>query len=171
MRSPLDIYKDGGHVTRTFNDQKFRLMYDNKRLIIDSKDPNTKLLDSKPLSKSDIGELLRYIGNLPKSKQYSLNSGSTNNKYNSNIELISRNFLKALLKNELGLDINKFSNYKEIVMFLRNYSDDINISENYISQLKRRGKYVKIPWSIEAEKFVNYVKVKFPNFESDKIWK
>lgn len=171
LRSPLDIYKDGGHVTRTFNDQKFRLMYDNKRLIIDSKDPNTKLLDSKPLSKSDIGELLRYIGNLPKSKQYSLNSGSTNNKYNSNIELISRNFLKALLKNELGLDINKFSNYKEIVMFLRNYSDDINISENYISQLKRRGNYVKIPWSIEAEKFVNYVKVKFPNFESDKIWK
>lgn len=169
LRSALDIYKEGGHVTRTYSDQAFRLMYDNKRLIVDS---NNTLLDSVPLNKADIGELLRYIGNLPKTKQYSRNSSSVNlNKYSNNIELIVRNFVKALLNNQLGLDINSFENYKHIVSFLSKYSNDIKISENYISQLKRRGSFVKVPWSIENEKFVNYVKLKFPNFDSNKIWK
>lgn len=169
LRSALDIYKEGGHVTRTYSDQVFRLMYDNKRIIVDS---NNTLLDSVPLNKADIGELLRYIGNLPKTKQYSRNSSSANlNKYSNNIELIVRNFVKALLNNQLGLDINSFENYKHIVSYLSKYSNDIKISENYISQLKRRGSFVKVPWSIENEKFVNYVKLKFPNFDSNKIWK
>lgn len=169
LRSALDIYKEGGHVTRTYSDQAFRVMYDNKRLIVDS---NNTLLDSVPLNKADIGELLRYIGNLPKTKQYSRNSSSVNlNKYSNSIELIVRNFVKALLNNQLGLDINSFENYKHIVSFLSKYSNDIKISENYISQLKRRGSFVKVPWSIENEKFVNYVKLKFPNFDSNKIWK
>lgn len=169
LRSALDIYKEGGHVTRTYSDQVFRLMYDNKRMIVDS---NNTLLDSIPLNKADIGELLRYIGNLPKTKQYSRNSSSVNlNKYSYNIELIARNFVKALLNNQLGLDINSFENYKHIVSYLSKYSNDIKISENYISQLKRRGSYVKVPWSIENEKFVNYVKLKFPNFDSNKMWK
>jgi hypothetical protein len=143
LRSALDIYKEGGHVTRTYSDQSFRIMYDNKRIIVDS---NNNLLDSVPLNKADIGELLRYIGNLPKTKQYSRNSSSVNlNKYSYNIELIARNFVKALLNNQLGLDINSFENYKHIVSFLSKYSNDIKISENYISQLKRRGSFVKVP--------------------------
>jgi hypothetical protein len=169
LRSALDIYKEGGHVTRTYSDQIFRLMYDNKRLIIDS---DNTLLDSKPLNKADIGELLRYISNLPKSKQYSRNSNTVNlNKYNSNIELFARNFVKALLVNELGLNINSFENYKHIVSYLKKYNSDIKINENYISQLKRRGMFVKVPWSIENDKFANYVKLKFPNFDSNKFWK
>lgn len=169
LRSALDIYKEGGHVTRTYSDQVFRLMYDNKRIIVDS---DNTLLDSVPLNKADIGELLRYIGNLPKTKQYSRNSSSINlNKYSYNLELIARNFVKALLNNQLGLDINSFENYKHIVSYLSKYSSDIKISENYISQLKRRGSYVKVPWSIENEKFVNYVKLKFPTFDSNKMWK
>lgn len=169
LRSALDIYKEGGHVTRTYSDQVFRLMYDNKRIILDS---NNTLLDSAPLRQADIGELLRYIGNLPKTKQYSRNSSSANlNKYNNSIELISRNFVKALLNNQLGLDLKSFENYKHIVSYLRKYDNDIKISENYISQLKRRGSFVKVPWSIENEKFVNYVKLKFPNFDSNRMWK
>lgn len=172
LRSALDIYNDGGHVTRTYSDQIFRLMFDNKRRILSNIDENITLLDSMPLEKADIGELLRYIGNLPKSKQYSRNTSTVNaNKYNNDFELVIRNFIKALLNNELGLDIKRFNGYKSIVTFIRSYNDEINISENYISQLKRRGSFVKVPWSIEAEKFVNYVKIKFPNFDTEKLWK
>jgi hypothetical protein len=143
LRSALDIYKEGGHVTRTYSDQIFRIMYDNKRIIVDS---DNTLFDSIPLRQADIGELLRYISSLPKTKQYSRNSSSINlNKYNSNIELITRNFVKALLNNQLGLNLNSFENYKHIVSYLRKYDNDIKISENYISQLKRRGSFVKVP--------------------------
>ena len=35
LRSALDIVKYGGHVTKKYKDQKFRLLYDNRREIID----------------------------------------------------------------------------------------------------------------------------------------
>jgi len=36
LRSALDIVKYGGHVTKKYKDQKFRLLYDNRREIIDN---------------------------------------------------------------------------------------------------------------------------------------
>jgi len=36
LRSALDIVKRGGHVTRKYRDQKFSLLYDNRREIIDN---------------------------------------------------------------------------------------------------------------------------------------
>ena len=59
LRSALDVYKYGGHVTQTFTDQIFRLHYDNRRIITIPIDlvplfNNTEiiynfLLDSKPV--------------------------------------------------------------------------------------------------------------------------
>lgn len=54
LRSALDLYKDGGHVTMIQKDQTFRLHYDNRRLIdayesdIENPitDPSRVLLDS-----------------------------------------------------------------------------------------------------------------------------
>ena len=34
LRSALDIYKKGGHVTKVFRDQKYRLIHDGRREMI-----------------------------------------------------------------------------------------------------------------------------------------
>jgi len=41
LRGANEIYKKGGHVTMTFKEQIFRLMFDNRRQIVDF-DPKTK---------------------------------------------------------------------------------------------------------------------------------
>ena len=41
LRSPIDIVKIGGHVTKKYRDQKFSLLYDNRREIIEAV-PETK---------------------------------------------------------------------------------------------------------------------------------
>jgi hypothetical protein len=145
LRSGLELYKEGGHVTMKYSDQAFRLMFDNKRIIIDN-DPNQTLYDSKPLTNVGEGDLIRYIAKLPKSKQYVKTSCFlSGNSYKNKKDLIIRNFIKALVNNKLNLDYNNFSCYKDIVDYIKLFDKDITISENYISQLKRRGNIVKTP--------------------------
>jgi len=77
LRSALDIYKRGGHVTVELKDQTFRLFFDNRRLIITTEKENGvfnfeenkwNLLDSKPLEDVEMAELHRYIGKRPYEK-------------------------------------------------------------------------------------------------------
>jgi hypothetical protein len=43
------VYDDGLHVDKSYNDQSYRLVYDNKRRIIEaSNSSNSSLLDSIP---------------------------------------------------------------------------------------------------------------------------
>lgn len=173
LRSAKEIYLHGGQVTMKYSDQIYRVMYDNKRFIIDEiegkrLDPTETLLDSKPLEKVEEGRLLRYVSNLPKSVAYAKTTSiRMGNKYHKTNELVYRNFVKALLNNELNLDLNQFKNYKEIVEFVKIYWPDSKISTNYIAQLKRRGNYVKVPRNDFSLGFVDYVKERFPNFDSE----
>lgn len=168
LRGAKEIYMKGGQVTSVYSDQMYRVMYDNKRIIID--DINSNLLDSRPLNNVDEGMLVRYISNLPKTYLYSRNIQSVSAKYKSKDELIIRNFIKALLNNNLNLEKDSFNNYREIVDYIKDFKPEYNISENYISQLKRRGNFVKVPRNEFGELFVDYVKIRFPNFDSDGLF-
>lgn len=53
LRGARSVYDDGGHVTMDYNDQSFRLVYDNKRKILIESDLNKnesglKMYDSIP---------------------------------------------------------------------------------------------------------------------------
>jgi len=165
LRSAKDLFTEGGHVTMVFRDQKYRLNFDNKRIIIENK--NETLLDSKPLKSIYEGEILRYISKLPNTTVYSEFTPSVGTSYKNEKDMIVRNFIKALLNNKLNLDSGYFSNYKEIVSFVRGYDPDSKINAVYISQLKRRGNFVVIPKSKESDKFFDYVKATFPLFDYD----
>lgn len=45
LRSGLDIYKHGGHVTRVYRDQRFRLFNDGRRCIVIPKDLSDAVYD------------------------------------------------------------------------------------------------------------------------------
>lgn len=170
LRSGKDIFIRGGHVTKVFSDRIFRLLYDNKRVIIDVKDKT--LLDSRPLDGIEEGELLRLISKLPKTSQYTRNmSNLASGKYKSKLELVIRNFLKALLKNELNLKIELFKNYSEVIRFIKTYNSDFAVTEDVLSQLKRRGKFNKVRRTADSELFVDYIKTKFPNFDEVGFYK
>ena len=67
LRSALDVFKRGGHVTNEFKDQFFRLNYDNRREILFDVSANNefnaseKLLDSKPVEDISVAELYRGL--------------------------------------------------------------------------------------------------------------
>jgi len=165
LRSAKDIYLKGGHVTMIFSDQIYRVMFDNKRVILD-KDLNVTLFESKPLKNVEEGKMLRYISKLPKTITYSKMSGSGNkNIYKSNEELMIRNFIKALLRDELNLNSKSFKNYNELVNFIKDYKSEFTISENYIAQLKRRGNFVKVPRFLGCEKFNDHIRKRFKDFD------
>lgn len=55
LRTPIELFKKGGHVTMVYRDQKFRMAFDNKRKMItknlmdlNSYNPTMSLLDSAP---------------------------------------------------------------------------------------------------------------------------
>jgi hypothetical protein len=169
LRTGKDIFVKGGNVTEKLSDRKFRLMYDNKRRVIEVE--GTTLFDSAPLKNVEEVSLLRYISNLPKTKGYSRNlSSSDSGKYKNSLDLVVRNFVRALLNNLCGLDVKVFKNYSQIVNFLKEYDNKAAISENVISQLKRRGGFCKVPKTLEGESFVEHVQVKFPKFDPEKFF-
>jgi hypothetical protein len=68
LRSPIDIFKHGGHVTRVFSDKTFSLLYDGKRLI--TNEENSTIKDSTPIKDSEHALFLRTAKSLDRSKKY-----------------------------------------------------------------------------------------------------
>lgn len=170
LRSGKDIYLKGGHVTRTYTDKIYRFLTDHKRFLIQEGDAT--LIDSRPVKSVEEAEFLRYISKLPKTVLYSRNTGSNvSGKYKSMIDLIIRNFVKALLKNELNLDNSVFESYKDIIHYLKEFYPKVKMTENSISQLKRRSSFNKIARNVESEAFVEFVKLKFPDFNDKEFFK
>lgn len=174
LRSALDIYKGGGHVTRVYKDQMFRLQYDNKRLIIIPKgyentiDFSNILLDSIPVPNKEFSKTLRFLSKFHKQSIYSKGtSTSSGNKYKSYIDLAVRNFLRGLLSNPPLYNLkNEFTSYSEIVEFVQGYDDKIKLSKSSISHLKSRKMVFKtVPRTKVTMDFIDYVKIKFPEFD------
>ena len=168
LRGAKDIYKKGGHVTMKYSDQVFRLLYDNKRFIVDSEDDSITLLGSKPLSTADDGRVLRTVSAYSKNSLYSRTVGSMSKRYKNVEEIAIRNFVKALLVNELNLNVSEFDGYSDIASYIQGYG--YTLSVNYISQLKRRGNFVKVPKTVESLNFAEFVKIKFPMFDTGRFF-
>ena len=100
LRSPLKIVKNGGHVTMTYNDQKFSLKYDNRRIILEpelykSIDDNIvihqqqqTLLDSKPYNTALECKVARTISNTLKMNKYNrITTGGSRKMYKNYTDL------------------------------------------------------------------------------------
>ena len=177
LRSALDLYKKGGHVTMNYRDQIFRLHYDNRRLIkeldnIDNIDFSSILLDSDPLEDVKHCGTLRYLGKLHKQSLYNKTSSAlTGNRYKDYTDLAIRNFIKGLLSNPVKYNLdnnldNNLTDYTEIIDFVKGFNPKMKITKPSISNLKNRKMIFKsVPRTKETIKFVEYVKTKYKLFD------
>jgi len=180
IRSAKDLYVHGGHVTKTYADRSFRLEYDNKRVINlpenlkDKTDFSDILLDSEPVVNVNQAINMRNFARFYKNSHYNkylTKPGGT--KYKKLNELAIRNFVKGLLSNppKFNLD-NKFSSYGEIIDYIREFDNTYKMTKSGLSKLKGRKIIVKtVPKTDETLTFVNYVKIKFPNFDTDEFFR
>jgi len=182
LRSALDIYKEGGHVTPVYKDQIFRLQYDNKRQIIipkgyeDTVDFSNILLDSHPVPNKEFSKVFRFLSKFHNQSIYSKGtSSSSGNQYKNYVDLAVRNFIKGLLSDPQKYNLNtEINSYSELIEFVKGFDDKIKISKHSISKLKNRKMIFKtVPRTKETMKFVVYVKEKFPEFDEDRFfaWK
>jgi hypothetical protein len=168
LRSPIDIFKQGGHVTQVYTDKTFSLLFDNKRLI--TNEENSIILDSNPIKDNKHALLLRTSKSLDRNKKYTQNTHVVaNSKYSNYLELGVRNFIKFLLADKLNLNYkNNFDSYKDLVDYIKLYDSNININERIIIRYKQDSKF-KVPRLVprikEVINFIEYIKVKFPNFD------
>jgi hypothetical protein len=176
LRSAKDIFKSGGHVTKLFQDQVYRLLYDNRRLIIDSKNKDTntfELLDSKPLKDITEGANLRNTSRFLHTIFYNRRTHKVvTAKYKNYIELAVRNFIKMLLLDPNKLNIkNDFKNYNEIIDYLKKFYPKLKISKSSISHLKNRKVIEKsVPKTKETLEFVAFLKTRFKNFHENNFF-
>lgn len=187
LRGAKDIYEKGGHVTKVLRDQIFRLFYDNRRQILESKDiekdkgndfdMSNKLLDSNPLNGTVECLRRRFLSKLPFVLPFNKNtSPRRDNKYISYLEVSVRNFLKGYLAKEprFGLKGDEFVCYREIISFIYGFESakDIKVSKQSISNLKHRRIIFKpVLQTRETLEFASYVKQKLPHFCIDEFFK
>ena len=150
LRGANEIYKKGGHVTMTYKDQIFRLLYDNRREIIEplnfkSLDFSNCIIDSMPLYSIEECKKIRFISKIQRTSVYNKNttkSGLSKTVYKHYLDLAVKNFIKGYLNIEplFGLQGNEFKNYKEMIDFILTYepAKHIRISSQSISNLKHR---------------------------------
>lgn len=178
LRSATEIYKTGGHVTMQYRDQLFRLHYDNRRVLLwETTIPPTIecLIESNPLQNVKQGENLRFISQQYKKKIYGrYTSVSTKQlKYKDVEEVVVRNFLKALLATPPLFNLNRyeFYSYRSIQDYIENYNPRLKISATSLSWYKiRKVTFVKVEKTKETEAFVNYVLLKFKNFDVESFY-
>lgn len=105
MRSPKDLYNNGGQVTAVYSDRIFRLHFDNRREItipngmINNTDFSNIIYDSKPVADLSTVKYLRDMNKITLRSSYDkrLTSLSTGNKYKDYSDLAIRNFIKGAL--------------------------------------------------------------------------
>lgn len=84
--------------------------------------------------------------------------------YSKELGAIYVNFIIALLHNKLNLDRTKLKSYSNIIKFLEGYKGDKLYTKGYLSKLRYRGEFKKVPLTSESLDFINYVKKTFPDF-------
>jgi hypothetical protein len=170
LRKVPDIFKDGGHVTAKVSEKSFRLVYDNRREIIDTGvHPSTALLYSKPFLNKNIATTIKVIGKLGSdlyapNSEYSVKSGAKD--YN---DIALRSFIRALLQNKLNI-INPFSNYNEVIDFIDS-TFDVKLKPSYIANQKRRVFIPNmVPYNTQTRSIVEKIVLKFPEFDTTKFY-
>jgi hypothetical protein len=178
LRGGKEIYEKGGHVTMKYADRTFSMEFDNRRIIKEKEivDLSNILLDSSPFTDLEECKNLRSLKKLIKSIDFNkIPLASFNSKkHRTIIEAAARTFIKGLLAEEVmyGLDKSKLPTYDDIIEFIHGfeYTEKMPLTKSGISHLKNRKSIIKtIPVTKETLKFVEYIKLKFPDFEPNKF--
>lgn len=180
LRSAKDIFKQGGHVTSKYRDQKIRLLYDNRRLIKESDNNNNDnydmsntMFDSKPFHTKAECLKHRFLSKFSNKKPYLLRSALRQNsksKYKDYIEIGVRNFIRGYLAKEplFGLKGTEFNRYKDIIEFIYGFrpAKPIVVSSQTISKLKHRKMLIRpVPNTRENKALANFIKSKISYFD------
>jgi hypothetical protein len=185
LRSAKDIFNKGGHVMMLYKDQNFRLLYDNRRRIIEpqnfkndlSVDASTTLMDSEPLTDINHCKTLRFLSKFPVTNPYNKNNANRSKTgYKTYLEIAVRNFIKAYYSQNLkfGLKGTEFRFVKDMINFIFDckLTKNIKVSQQSISNLKNRLMILQpVPDTSETYKFALYVQSKFPYFDIEKFMK
>lgn len=181
LRSALDVYKKGGHVTMGYRDQDFRVYYNNNRIILDEVEKGG-LLNSRPVESVEEALTLRRFSRLTRSSSYQKNTSVRSiNKYTSNLEIGIRAFLKDALTGQNGIDMSYFTGYRDLIdyihkfVFSSGYKLKRALDSSYLSQLKMRSKdKVFKPYMVPRlpgiTSFFDYVKERFPTYDTTLIY-
>jgi hypothetical protein len=170
LRKVTDIFKDGGHVTAKVSEKSFRLVYDNRRQIIETGIlPSYNLLYSKPFLNKNVATTIKAIGKLGSdlyapNSEYTIKSGSKDY-----IDIALRSFIRALLQSKLNL-INSFNNYNELINFI-DTTFKVKMKPSYIANQKRRAFIPNmVPYNNQTRGVVEKIINKFPNFDTTKFY-
>jgi len=172
LTSPNTIYKSKVkmNVTIYYSDHVFRLLFDNKRFIIDS---NNSFHSSKPWFNVNQAMNSRRIANIIKNNEYQkLTHVKSNKEYKNYTELAIRNFIRALFNNDFNIN-NPFNSYNDIIEFIKTFDKKINLQKYTISRIKNNDKFIynNVPLNKDTFKFATFVKTKFPLFDFNKFFK
>lgn len=128
------------------------------------------LLDSKPVKDVTESRNFRYLMKLSRNSAYNKEtSGVTSNNYKGVKDILVRNFLKGLLHVPSKFNLqNDFHSYADIIAYLHSYDPSIKMTKSGISNLKNRKMIFRtVPRNNESLKFVEFVKLKYPDFDVD----
>jgi hypothetical protein len=184
LRSAKDILKNGGHVTSLYKDKKVRLLYDNRRQILEPKgfdctDMSQNFLDSKPFQSILECYRQRFISRFafktPFLKVNPIRS-QTRSVYRSYIEIGVRNFIKGYLATQpcFGLKGDEFKSYRELIDFIYGFTQtkSIKLSRQSITNLKQRKTILRpVPKTRENLALVEYFRTKLPHFDEKSFLK
>lgn len=177
LRSAKDIFTKGGNMVKVMKDQTFRMLYDNRRQVINNGkhfvDSSKVLLDSKPLNDSSHCKTLRFLSKFPITLPYNKNNVIKSKAlYRSKIEVGVRNFIKAFYSTNqtFGLSGYEFKGAKDILTFISGHSPtkDVKLSLSAVSRLKsRRMIWRPVPHTVENLGLCAYIKFHYPNFNDE----
>ncbi len=148
LRSGKTILKHGGHVTPIERDQIFRVLFDNRRQIIEPEnDLNPSedfvLLDSKPWNDVRAAREVRKFSRAHNLKKYHVSSSGkkiVKKVYNNPFEKAVRVFLRGLYSPRPLFNLNplrrELKTYDQILKLINGYDPDYKLNKHKISYYK-----------------------------------
>lgn len=180
LRSAIDLYKKGGHVTMDYRDRDFRILYNNNRIVVENS-IEKGLLMTKPVQSVEESLTQRLFSRLTRSSLYQRNTSLKSiNKYKSNLEIGIRAFLKDVLNERNGVQMSLFNGYKGLIDFVHKFVYDSGrtlnraLDSSYVSQVKFRSlnkiqKPRMVPRLPSIIQFFDYVKDSFKDYDVNKV--
>jgi len=133
------------------------------------------LLDSKPLKNSVSCFNLRKIASKIRVSDYNQRTSvKIDTKYKNYSDIAIRNFIKDIYsKPPIYSGIaESFKDYSSLIAFIKGFDTKFKISKQSISNMKNRKIIHKqVPRTNETISFVNYIKMKFPDFNESLFYK
>ena len=149
--------------------------YNNSKFDLTKSFKEHLLLDSKPLKNSVSCFNLRKIASKIRVSDYNQRTSfKIDTKYKNYSDIAIRNFIKGIYsKPPIYSGIaERFKDYSSLIAFIKGFDTKFKISKQSISNMKNRKIIHKqVPRTDETITFVNYIKMKFPDFNESLFYK